>query len=257
LDRFLRWFCATVGRRLRLPNQLQDYWDEIFGSKDNCTAYFEEFLLENLDRPLVLGLDEVDCIFKYPEIASDFFGLLRAWHEDAKNRDIWKQLRLVVVHSTEVYVPMDINQSPFNVGLPLELPEFTQQQVYELSRLHGLDWLPKQVTQLMALVGGHPYLVRLALYHIARQDLSLTKLLQVAPTEGGLYNDHLRRHLWNLQQHPELASAMQEVVEASGESLRLGSKIAFKLHSMGLVHFQGNNVKPRCELYRRYFQERL
>ena len=33
LDQFLRWFCASVGRRLRLPNQLNDYWDEIFGSK--------------------------------------------------------------------------------------------------------------------------------------------------------------------------------------------------------------------------------
>ena len=81
--------------------------------------------------------------------------------------------------------------------------------------------------------------------------------MQVAPTEGGLYNDHLRRHLWNLQQHPELAGAMQEVVEADTESLRLGSKLAFKLHSMGLVSFRGNEVKPRCNLYQQYFQERL
>ncbi len=257
LDRFLRWFCASVGRRLRLPNQLNDYWDEIFGSKDNCTAYFEEYLLENLDAPLVLGLDEVDCIFRYPEIATDFFGLLRAWHEEAKNRDIWKKLRLVVVHSTEVYVPMDVNQSPFNVGLPLELPEFTPEQVCELSRLHGLDWQKPQIMELMNLVGGHPYLIRLALYHIARQDITLEELMQVAPTEGGLYNDHLRRHLWNLQQHPELAGGMQEVVEAGTESLRLGSKLAFKLHSMGLVSFQGNEVKPRCNLYQQYFQERL
>lgn len=123
LDKFLRWFCASVGRRLRLPNRLNDYWDEIFGSKDNCTAYFEEYLLSEIDRPLTLGLDEVDCVFQHPEIAADFFGLLRAWHEEAKSRDLWKKLRLVVVHSTEVYIPLNINQSPFNVGLPIELPE--------------------------------------------------------------------------------------------------------------------------------------
>jgi serine/threonine-protein kinase len=90
LDKFLRWFGASVGRRLKLPNKLADYWDEIFGSKDNCTAYFEEYLLSEINQPLVLGLDEVDLVFQHPEIAADFFGLLRAWHEDGKNRDIWK-----------------------------------------------------------------------------------------------------------------------------------------------------------------------
>ena len=256
LDKFLKWFCANIGRRLRLTNRLNDYWDEIFGSKDNCTAYFEEYLLESIATPLVLGLDEVDCIFEYPKIASDFFGLLRAWHEDAKNRDIWKKLRLVVVHSTEVYIPLSINQSPFNVGLPIELPEFTPQQVYDLTRWHDLDWDIAKVEELMAMVGGHPYLVRLALYHIRRQDITLSKLLATAPTESGLYGDHLRRHLWNLQQYPELAAAIQELVAAS-RPLKLESLQAFKLHSMGLVHLQGNDCIPRNDLYRLYFRDRL
>ena len=256
LDKFLRWFCASVGRRLRLPNQLDDYWDEIFGSKDNCTAYFEEYLLENLTTPLVLGLDEVDSIFQYPEIAADFFALLRAWHEQAKSRDIWKKLRLVVVHSTEVYVPMEINQSPFNVGLPVELHPFTDEQVYDLARLHGLTGEAEDFAPLMAMVGGHPYLVRLALYHLARQDIALDELLQTASTEAGLYSDHLRRHLWNLQQNPELAAAMWQVISAT-EPIRLESQVAFKLHSMGLVHLQGNEVTPRCDLYQQYFRDRL
>ncbi|MFB2919965.1 MULTISPECIES: AAA-like domain-containing protein [Aerosakkonema] len=256
LDKFLKWFCASICRRLRLPNRINDYWDEIFGSKDNCTAYFEEYLLENINNPLVLGLDEVDYVFQHPEIASDFFGLLRAWHEDAKNRDIWKKLRLVVVHSTEVYIPLSINQSPFNVGLPIELPEFTPQQVYDLTRWHDLDWDTAQVEKLMTMVGGHPYLVRLALYHIRRRDMTLKQLLETSPTEAGMYGDHLRRHLWNLQQHPDLATAMAQVV-ALNTPVRLESLQAFKLHSMGLVHLQGNEVTPRCDLYRFYFRDRL
>ncbi|RMG08268.1 MAG: TIR domain-containing protein [Cyanobacteria bacterium J055] len=254
-DRFFQWFCASIGRRLRLPNKLDDYWDEIFGSKDNCTAYFEEYLLPHADSPLTLGLDEVDCVFQYPEMAADFFGLLRAWHEEAKNRNIWKKLRLVVVHSTEVYVPMDINQSPFNVGLPVELPEFTPQQVREIATLHGLDW-QGEVDRLMAIVGGHPYLIRLALYHISRQDLTLDRLLETAPTEAGLYGDHLRRHLWNLQQQPELERAMRSIVRET-QAVRLESSLAFKLHSMGLVNLKGNEVVPRSQLYRQYFGERL
>lgn len=254
-DQFLKWFCASIGRRLRLPNKLDEYWDDIFGSKDNCTAYFEEYLLPHSDSPLTLGLDEVDCVFQQRELAADFFGLLRAWHEEAKNRNIWKKLRLVVVHSTEVYVPMDINQSPFNVGLPIELLEFTPQQVRDLAKLHGLDW-QSEVEKLMSVVGGHPYLIRLALYHIARQDLTLDELLETAPTEAGLYGDHLRRHLWNLQQQPELERSMRSVILET-HSVRLDSSLAFKLHSMGLVTLKGNEVVPRLKLYQQYFGDRL
>lgn len=256
LEQFLKWFCAYIGLELQLPNRLSDYWDDIFGSKVNCKAYFERYLLPELDRPLVLGLDEVDRVFQHPEIADDFFGLLRTWHEESKKRDIWKKLRLVVVHSTEVYIPLDINQSPFNVGLPIDLPEFSTVQVQELAQRYKLNWNASQVEQLTNMVGGHPYLVRVAFYHIARCDLSLEELLQTAPTEAGLYSDHLRRHLWNLQQHPDLAAAMREVISTSNY-VRLEAVVAFKLHSMGLVNLKGNDVKPRCDLYRRYFRERL
>ena len=256
LDKFLRWFCASVGRKLQLPNRLADYWDEIFGSKDNCTAYFEEYLLTEISKPLTLGLDEVDCVFQHPKIAGDFFGLLRAWHEDSKSRDLWKKLRLVVVHSTEVYIPLNINQSPFNVGLPIELLEFTPEQVRDLAQRHGLNWGLGNVQQLMNMIGGHPYLVRVALYHITRGSMSLNHLLQTAPTEAGLYNDHLRRHLWNLEQRPELAKALKKVI-TSDNPVRLESVQAFQLHSMGLVHLHGNDVIPRCDLYRQYFCERL
>lgn len=256
LDKFLRWFAASVGRRLKLANRLNEYWDEVFGSKDNCTAYFEEYLLPTLDKPLALCLDEVDMVFQHLTIASDFFGLLRNWHEMGKTSELWKRFRLVVVHSTEVYIPMNINQSPFNVGLPIELPEFTADQVQDLAARHGLRWNTSQIGRLMSMVGGHPYLVRLALYHIARGDTSLDRLLREAPTEAGLYGDHLRRHLWNLEQHPELADAVRQLV-ATQDVVRLPSVQAFQLHSMGLVDLQGNDVMFRSELYRTYFADRL
>uniref|UniRef100_B8HVB7 non-specific serine/threonine protein kinase n=1 Tax=Cyanothece sp. (strain PCC 7425 / ATCC 29141) TaxID=395961 RepID=B8HVB7_CYAP4 len=254
LEKFLRWLCASVARRLGLENKLQDYWDDIFGSKYNCTAYFEEYLLPQIGQPLALGLDEVDRVFTYPDIASDFFGLLRAWHEEAKNREIWKNLRLVVVHATEVYIPLNTNQSPFNVGLPIELPEFEPAQVLELARRHGLAWQSAQVEDLMAMLGGHPYLVRLAFYHLSRGDVSLKKLLAEAPTEVGLFRDHLRGQWWHLQHYPELLSAFIQVA-ASSQPVRLDNTILFKLYSLGLIKLEGNEVRLRCNLYRQYFAD--
>ena len=255
-DTFLQWFCASVSLELGLLNteQLAKYAQlaEIIGSNQSCKAYFEQYLLPEIPNSLTLGLDEVDRVFQSPEIADDFFGLLRSLHEEAKRRDIWKKLRLVVVHSTEVYIPLDINKSPFNVGLPIELPEFNEQQVVELARRYGLDWQINKVGKLMELVGGHPYLVRLTMYRIARQDVTLEQLVEEGATEAGIYSDHLRRHLWNLEKYPELIVAMREVV-ADSIPVRLPSVQAFKLNSMGLVKLQGNNCTPRCKLYQEYF----
>ncbi|NEQ97788.1 MAG: hypothetical protein F6K30_13895 [Cyanothece sp. SIO2G6] len=260
LTSLLRWFCMKVARKLGIPHCLDEYWVDTFGAKDNCTYYFEEYLLPQIDGPLVLGLDEVDCIFQYPVIADDFFGLLRAWYEEAgygiDGSKLWEKLRLVVVHSTEVYIPLDVNQSPFNVGLPVELTEFMPQQVLDLAQRHHLDWRMEQVKVLMAMVGGHPYLVRLAMYYITRGHTTLEQLCHLAPTEAGIYDDHLRRHLWHLTQHPDLASAYHLVLKTE-QPIALDSERAFKLHSLGLVHFCGNGIVPSFDLYRQYFRDRL
>lgn len=260
LNTFLQWFYASVSLELnRLDlDRLAKYSQlgEVIGSNQSCKAYFEQCLLPELNGPLTLGLDEVDRLFEFPEIADDFFGLLRSLHEEAKRRDIWKQFRLIVVYSSEVYIPLDVNKSPFNVGLPIELPEFTPAQVMELARRHHLNWNSNPVETLMELVGGHPYLVRLALYHIAREDVTLTQLVQESPTETGLYGDHLRRHLWNLEKYPPLTQAMKAVV-SQVDPVRLPAEQGFKLQSMGLIKMTGNDCTPRCQLYAEYFGDRL
>jgi hypothetical protein len=260
LDKFLRWLCANVSRQLNLEPKLDDYWDEDISSKVSCTLYFQEYLLSEIDSPVVLALDEVNQIFEYPEISSDFLPLLRSWYEDAAELETWQKLRLVVVHATEAYIPLDINQSPFNVGLPIKLPEFSLEQVQDLAVRHGLNWVKDekglQLPSLLAMIGGHPYLVRLALYHLARQEMSLEQLLQTSPTVAGIYSDHLRHHLANLQEQPQLAAALKRVVIAP-QAVPLEAIAAYKLESMGLVKLEGNQAIPSCELYQLYFREQL
>ncbi|MBW4593441.1 MAG: AAA-like domain-containing protein [Brasilonema angustatum HA4187-MV1] len=110
LDKFLQWFCGSIAQELNLKDKLSEYWQGVLGSKDKCTNYFQRYLLSEIHSPIVLGLDEVDQVFQYPQVASEFFGLLRAWHETSKNKETWKKLRLVIVHSKEVYIPLNINQ---------------------------------------------------------------------------------------------------------------------------------------------------
>ncbi|MBE8968465.1 AAA-like domain-containing protein [Nostocales cyanobacterium LEGE 12452] len=254
LDRFLRWFCAKVSDELNLENKVDESWNtNLLGSNDNCTAYFKRHILAKINCPLVLGLDEVDRLFSYGEVLEDFFGMLRSWHEKGKTLDIWTKLRLVLAHSTEVYIPLDIHQSPFNAGIPIELEEFNQQQTLELAKKHGMQDAQIYLEQLRTMVGGHPYLLRLAMYEIAAGKIDFNNLLQSATTEAGIYSSHLRSLLMILQSVPELAQCLQRVVN-SKVGVELESMQIYKLHSLGLVQRHNNHVTPRCQLYREYFR---
>ncbi|NJK36593.1 MAG: hypothetical protein HC920_01750 [Oscillatoriales cyanobacterium SM2_3_0] len=282
LDRFLRWFCANLSRELQLSPKLNEYWDEDIGSKVSCTIYMQAHLLTQLPTPLVLALTEIDRVFEYPEIAKEFLPLLRFWHEQARKTEVWQKLRLIVSYSTEVYIPLNLNQSPFNIGLPLTLPPFTPDQVSELARRYGLAWFSQIDTeQLMGIVGGHPYLIQLALHHLAfpqhslnptsimfmppakdrtetweQQRQRLQDLLHQAPTEAGVYNDHLRRMLSMIQSNSYLRLALQQVV-SSDQGVSLEPTLAYKLNSLGLVNLDGNYTMPSCQLYAIYFRNQL
>lgn len=151
--------------------------------------------MKSLDTPLVLALDEVNQIFEHPLVAKDFLPLLRSWYEEAKRLPIWQTLRLIVVHSTDIYVPFDFNQSPFNVGLPIQLDDFNIEQVRQLAQRYGFQPKAKEIERLMSLVAGHPALVNLALYHLSREDITCEQLLKTAADPTGIYAHHLQRHL--------------------------------------------------------------
>jgi hypothetical protein len=256
LERFLRWFCLNLARQLGLESNLDDYWDIDLGSKVSCTTYLQDYVLAAVDSPLIIALDEVSYLFEYPDLSREFLPLLRFWHEESNNLPIWQRLHLILAHATDLYVPLNLNQSPFNVGMVVQLPDFQLPQVRELARCYGLIWDDHQVMALMYMLGGHPYLVRLALYYLVRGDFSLGEFLQKAPTQSGIYGDHLQSYLVWLRQSPEIESAFKQVVLADSP-IQIDTIAASKLYRMGLVDFLADLVKPSCELYRLYFRDRL
>ncbi len=260
IDRFLRWFCANLSRELGLETKLNDYWNEDMGSKVSCSIYFQSYLLASLANPLVLVLNEVDLALEYPEIAADFLPLLRSWYEQARHVEIWQKLRLVLAYSTEIIVPSRSTHSTFSIGLPVKLLPFTKQQVEDLAQRHGLDWNDsKDAQKLNALVGGNPYLIRLALYNLigkGSNPMNLQQILAQAPTETGIYNEYLGQHLLLLREEPELATAFCCTL-ASTSPVKLEPALAYRLQSLGLVRLDGLNAYPACELFRFYFQNHL
>ena len=253
INNFLKAFNKNVkGRFPDAPNW--NRWDEQ-NAKISCTEEFEA-LLYNLDKVVVLLLDEVDDFFNYPEISKDFFIMLRTWYEASNHKEIWENLRMVIAYSTEYHGKLDIHLSPFNIGLPIELKEFTPEQVTQLAYLHQLPI--KVVDSLMSIVGGHPYLIRLGLYKMSADELTIEELLKYAATESGIYQQHLSRHLETLSNQKNMKAVFSQILKTNSP-LRLPNKNRelHQLEAMGLITIKGDYAEPRCELYRKYFQERL
>lgn len=260
IERFLQWFCREINRQLHLDLVLEDYWQEELGSKVNCSLYVQNYLLDRDERPLVLALEEAHQLFDKPDLAREFFPLLRSWHENSKIKPIWQKLRSIVVHSTELYLPLGIDRSPFNIGLTLTLPGFTPGQIRELARRYGINWSDnagrEKARALTKLIGGHPYYTQLALYHLRWGQADWKTFLASAATANGIYGEHLRSLSLVLREHPELAAAWSKAID-SQVPVEIEALAVYQLESLGLVKREGAGVMPSNELYRIYFQKQL
>lgn len=252
---FLRDFAELIVRKLRLDvSQVEQFWRSSLGPQDKLTYLMEDYILPEAEAPVVLALDEVDRLLQVP-FHSDFFGLLRSWHNSRALDEIWDRLNLVMVISTEPYMLIaDVNQSPFNVGLKIYLDDFDQIQMRDLNRRHGYPVAEADFLTCCELLGGHPYLIRKALYTLVAEHLTWPELMRVATFEQGPFGDHLRRHQWLLRDEPDLRQAFKHIIDGVPFA---GELAVFRLLQAGLIKGSGDSYACRCDLYRLYFKDKL
>jgi AAA-like domain len=260
-QQFLSWFCNMVAVSLELSDDrivaMTDRHRKLAAAVGNtraCLNCFENDILPTLEKPLTLCLDQVDRLLGDVQISQDFFGLLRAINERSIQGGAWQKLRLVLVHrihSIETFVDLDINQSPFNVGLPIELAEWELAEIADLAQRYQLDLTPEQLAQMQEWLGGHPFLTHLAFYHLAKADMAWADLddraviaqIFQAPFQS------IQRHL---ERDPALRSAFQSVL-ATPEPIALPPEQRYELRALGIVKLKGETVWLAGEVYRQYF----
>jgi AAA-like domain/TIR domain len=255
-DTFFRQFCHEVTNQLELENRVEEYWQRQVSSIQRCTDYFQLHLLKQLQSPLLLAMDEVDRMFD-TTFGSDFFSMLRSWHNKRAlpTTKVWKNLDLALVTATEPYhLIANLNQSPFNVGEVITLADFSAEQVAGLNRKHGDRFSASQERLLMDWLSGHPYLVRKALYLVASGQLTVEELFARAIDDRGAFGDHLRYHLFRINDRTDLLEGLRQVIRQQSCSDR---QVLRLLSAAGLVVRDGQTVRSRCRLYAEYFGERL
>ena len=255
IDRLLSLIYYIISDNLSLSykkNKWQQSIDNL-GANYTWVKFFKKNVLQK-DKNIILAFDNFDRVFKYPQIAADFCGSLRSLYHEDRYGDFF----LIVTYSQESYVDSGINQSPFeNVGISIELPEFTFTEVKQLVKLHRLDWSDSEIQQLMSAVGGHPYLVRVALYEIADKKISLGELLKTASQINGCYYSYLSSFQEVLNEEESTLVALNKITNTE-EPVRIENSQALKLYRLGLiVPVDDGKVKIRCNLYQEYFLKHL
>ena len=254
-DAFFRQFCHEVTNQLELENRVEEYWQRQVSQVQRCTDYFQ-YVLKQLQSPLLLAMDEVDRMFD-TTFGSDFFSMLRSWHNKRAlpTTKVWKNLDLALVTATEPYhLIANLNQSPFNVGEVITLSDFSAEQVAGLNRKHGDRFTASQERLLMDWLSGHPYLVRKALYLVASGQLTVEELFARAIDDRGAFGDHLRYHLFRINDRQDLLEGLRQVIRQQSCS---DQRVLRLLSAAGLVYRDGQQVRSRCRLYAEYFGERL
>lgn len=173
IDKLLRWLSAKVSLHLNLENKVEHYYNQsIRKHNNNCTAYFANCILSEIKNGVVLALDNIDCLFSHQKVTHKFLKLLHDWHEKAKINRHWSKLKLIITQSTNASIPSDVSCSLLKLGTLIVLKEFSFEQVKTLAQFYELDWDDFTICRLINEVGGHPYLVRLAMHQAKTQNIA-------------------------------------------------------------------------------------
>jgi hypothetical protein len=254
-DIFYRQFCSLLSWVLEAEDRTEDFWKNPLGQLQKTTNYVTKNLLREFQNTqLLLAMDEVERMRTSP-FCSDFFGMLRSWHNKRSDGGELTRINMALVTSTEPYAFIqDLNQSPFNVGTVLDLRDFTPDEINELNRRHGHPLSTQQVTRISELLGGQPYLTRKALYLTASKRVTFDEVVNNSSEDHGPFGDHLRNHLFRMSDYPELKSGLLQVIKYQR---CVDDHVFLRLRGAGLIKRVGNQVLPRNSLYAEYFLKRL
>lgn len=261
IDALLRWFCCRIAHTLNLDLRPDQGWDPDLGSKVNAGLFMQQLLTQG-QTPLLLAINALERVFFFESVAQDFLSMLRFWHERSKHSDPWQHLRMVLVYSTESYVTLNFDQSPFNVGYSTRLQPFTLLQFLELGRRYRLPYIDDShhrftLEALFRLIAGHPYLANLSFYSLARSGQTVANLLKQATSQESIFHSHLQEIWGYLRQNAAVQGAWQRVVDSQGQGCRLNAIDTLRLESIGLIRVQDDLVYSLCNLYEDFFATQL
>jgi len=163
-----QWYASLVNilvRNFGLELRLGDWWreQEPLSFLNRFSIFIESVLLKEINQDIVIFVDEIDSVLSLSFGVEDFFALIRSFYNQRADNPVYNRLTFAVFG---VATPNDLirnqNSTPFNIGTPIELTGFDQDEAEPLARgLMGKASNPQLVLrEVLDWTGGQPFLTQ-------------------------------------------------------------------------------------------------
>lgn len=135
------------------------------------SAFFTQVVLKDIAQPLVIFVDEIDSTLSLPFNCDDYFAVIRSLYNKRATNPALKRLTFVLLG---VASPSDLikdeRRTPFNIGMRVQLNDFTQEEAQPLRSGLAPDEqsAEKILEDILFFTGGHPYLTQITCLHVAQ-----------------------------------------------------------------------------------------
>ncbi len=271
IDQWYLGLLTRLKRELNLSVNPETWWQErnLLGQVQRFTDFLRDVVLEEIEGPIVIFIDEIDTTLKL-DFRDDFFAAIRAMYNDRADDLELERLTFVLLG---VASPPDLikdrARTPFNVGRGISLQEFSQADATVLQ--DGLEALyhgqgKATLTRIYHWTSGHPYLTQKLCLTVTESEqrhwtdeqidglvdkLFLSEEARKRETNIQFVQDKILSYAWFVRRR--LLGLYREVLERRKISDDGQSTLQNQLKLCGLVKAENGYLQVRNEIYRRAF----
>ncbi len=237
-------------------------------------VFLEEILLQQIQEPIVIFVDEIDSILRLNFPIDDFFALIRACYNKRADKPAYQRLTWTLLGvATPSELIQDAHCAPFNIGQPIELTGFQLSESLGLAQgfVHQAQNPQKVLQEILKWTGGQPFLTQKLCWIVATTQ-SYIRVGREAQEVGQLVQQRLIENWQYHDEPPHLKTIRNRLLDKSPFKLPMllmyltllqRGKIPAgqtpehrKLLLCGLVVNQGGWLKIYNPIYRSIFSQR-
>jgi hypothetical protein len=164
-DQWYNGLLGRVGQQLDLEDHLENYWNSHthLGPLQRWTGAIREVLLESCPGRVVIFIDEIDAVRSLPFSTDEFFaGMREAFNRRTEDPELNRLTFCLLGVAAPSDLIRDTRTTPFNIGLRIELSDFTVEEAAPLAQGLCGDFESGQqlLRRVLYWTGGHPYLTQ-------------------------------------------------------------------------------------------------
>ncbi|MUG92059.1 hypothetical protein F7734_06125 [Scytonema sp. UIC 10036] len=267
-----QWYLGLltiVEETLLLETDVVQWWQERshLGFTQRLTLFFQEVLLPEVATPVVVFVDEIDTTLIL-NFTDDFFAAVRYLYVARALEPEFQRLSFVLIGvATPGDLIRDPKRTPFNIGQPVNLTDFTFEEAKPLAE--GLDLSKDEALQVLRWVlkwtEGHPYLTQRLCSIIRQKEQKRWSQADIDGIVSSTFFGKMSEQDNNLQFVRDMLTKRapdEEGVLTTYRTIRRGrlpvldeerSLVKSHLKLSGVVKREGAVLKVRNQIYHRVF----